>query len=163
MEWINIIVSAVCALLGALGGGSVFYFQQNKRLKAAEAQHAEVIAHNEAENSEVERWRGLADRSEEQLKQAREHIVKKNEQVDNLYKRQHELENDVRLLTNKYNSAMQVIDRIRHYYCTNRPCPIGKSIPPEPVTVEQLEQDMLKAGLILPVSTTDNQDDDPQQ
>lgn len=162
MEWINIIVSAVCALLGALGGGSVFYFQQNRRLKAAEAQHAEVIAHNEAENSEVERWRGLADRSEEQLKQAREHIVKKNEQVDNLYKRQHELENDVRLLTNKYNSAMQVIDRIRHYYCTNRPCPIGKSIPPEPVTVEQLEQDMLKAGLILPVSTTDNQDDDPQ-
>lgn len=163
MEWINIIVSAVCALLGALGGGSVFYFQQNKRLKAAEAQRAEVIAHNEAENSEVERWRGLADRSEEQLKQAREHIVKKNEQVDNLYKRQHELENDVRVLTNKYNSAMQVIDRIRHYYCTNRPCPIGKSIPQEPVTVEQLEQDMLKAGLILPVSITDNQDDDPQQ
>ena len=123
MEWINIIVSAVCALLGALGGGSVFYFQQNKRLKAAEAQRAGVIAHNEAENSEVERWRGLADRSEEQLKQASEHIVKKNEQVDNLYKRQHELENDVRVLTNKYNSAMQVIDRIRHYYCTNRPCP----------------------------------------
>lgn len=162
MEWINIIVSAVCALLGALGGGSVFYFQQNRRLKAAEAQHAEVIAHNEAENSEVERWRGLADRTDEQLKQACEHIILKNKQVDNLYKRQHELENDVRVLTNKYNSAMQVIDRIRHYYCTNRPCPIGKSIPPEPVTVEQLEQDMLKAGLILPVST-DNQDDDPQQ
>jgi hypothetical protein len=162
MEWINIIVSAVCALLGALGGGSVFYFQQNKRLKAAEAQRAEVIAHNEAENSEVERWKGISDRAEEQLKEARLHIQTKNEQVDRLYKRQHELENDVRVLTNKYNSAMQVIDRVRHYYCTNRPCPIGKSIPPEPVTVEQLEQDMLKAGLILPVSTTDNQDDDPQ-
>lgn len=163
MEWINIIVSAVCALLGALGGGSVFYFQQNRRLKAAEAQHAEVIAHNEAENSEVERWSELADRADEQLKEARQHIILKNKQVDNLYKRQHELESDVRVLTNKYNSAMQVIDRIRHYYCTNRPCPIGKSIPKEPVTVEQLEQDMLKAGLILPVSTTDNQDDDPQQ
>ena len=118
MEWINIIVSAVCALLGALGGGSVFYFQQNKRLKAAEAERAEVIAHNEAENSEVERWRGLADRSEEQLKQAREHIQLKNKQVDNLYKEQHRLENDLRVLTNKYNSAMQVIDRIRGYYCT---------------------------------------------
>lgn len=162
MEWINVIVSAVCALLGALGGGSVFYFQQNKRLKAAEAQRAEVIAHNEAENSEVERWKGISDRTEEQLKEARLHIQTKNEQVDRLYKRQHELENDVRVLTNKYNSAMQVIDRVRHYYCTNRPCPIGKSIPPEPVTVEQLEQDMLKAGLILPVSTTDNQNDDPQ-
>ena len=156
------IVSAVCALLGALGGGSVFYFQQNKRLKAAEAQRAEVIAHNEAENSEVERWKGISDRAEEQLKEARRHIQTKNEQVDRLYKRQHELENDVRVLTNKYNSAMQVIDRVRHYYCTNRPCPIGKSIPSEPVTVEQLEQDMLKAGLILPVSTTDNQDDHPQ-
>ncbi len=155
MEWINVIVSAVCALLGALGGGSVFYFQQNKRLKAAEAQRAEVDAHNEAENSEVERWRGLADRTDEQLKQAREHIILKNKQVDNLYKRQHELESDVRVLTNKYNSAMQVIDRIRYYYCTHRPCPTGKSIPPEPVTVEQLEQDMLKAGLILPVSTTE--------
>ena len=162
MEWINIIVSAVCALIGALGGGSVFYFQQNKRLKAAEAQRAEVIAHNEAENSEVERWKGISDRAEEQLKEARQHIQTKNEQVDRLYKRQHELENDVRVLTNKYNSAMQVIDRVRHYYCTNRPCPIGKSIPSEPVTVEQLEQDMLKAGLILPVSTTDNQDDNPQ-
>lgn len=162
MEWINIIVSAVCALLGALGGGSVFYFQQNKRLKAAEARRAEVIAHNEAENSEVERWKGISDRTDEQLKEARRHIQTKNEQVDRLYKRQHELENDVRVLTNKYNSAMQVIDRVRHYYCTNRPCPIGKSIPSEPVTVEQLEQDMLKAGLILPVSTTDNQDDDPQ-
>lgn len=162
MEWINVIVSAVCALLGALGGGSVFYFQQNKRLKAAEAQRAEVIAHNEAENSEVERWKGISDMAEEQLKEARQHIQTKNEQVDRLYKRQHELENDVRVLTNKYNSAMQVIDRVRHYYCTNRPCPIGKSIPSEPVTVEQLEQDMLKAGLILPVSTTDNQNDDPQ-
>ena len=159
MEWINIIVAAVCSLIGALGGGSIFYFQQNKRLKAAEAERAEVEAHNAAENSEVERWRGLADRSEEQLKQAREHIQLKNQQVDSLYKDKHALENDVRILTNKYNSAMQVIDRIRHYYCTNRPCPIGKSIPPEPVTVEQLEQDMLKAGLILPVSTTDSQDE----
>ena len=162
MEWINIIVSAVCALLGALGGGSVFYFQQNKRLKAAEAERAEVIAHNEAENSEVERWRGLADRSEEQLKQAREHIQLKNKQVDNLYKEQHRLENDLRVLTNKYNSAMQVIDRIRGYYCTNRPCPIGKSIPPEPPSVEQLEKDLLKAGLIMPVSVTDHQDDHEQ-
>ena len=155
MDWINVIVAAICSIVGAFGGSSVIYFRQNKRLKAAEAQRAEVDAHNAAENSEVERWRGLADRSEEQLKQAREHIVKKNEQVDKLYKEQHRLEDDLRILTNKYNSAMQVIDRIRHYYCTNRPCPIGKSIPPEPVTVEQLEQDMLRAGLILPVSTTE--------
>lgn len=157
MEWINVIVSAVCALLGALGGGSVFYFQQNKRLKAAEAQRAEIESHNAAENSEIERWRGLADRSEAQLKQAREHIQVKNEQVDKLYKQLHACENELRVLTNKYNSVMQVIDRIRYYYCTNMPCPFGERLPPEtePVTVEQIEKDMLRAGLILPVSTTE--------
>lgn len=158
MDWINFIVTSVCALLGALGGGSIIYFRQTRRMKAAEAQRAEIEAHNAAENSEIERWRGLADRSEAQLKEARDHIQVKNEQVNKLYKQLHAYEADLRTITNKYNSAMQLIDRIRCYYCTNLPCPVSKRLPPEtePVTIEQLEKDMLRAGLILPVSTTDN-------
>lgn len=162
MDWINVIVAAICSIVGAFGGSSVIYFRQNKRLKAAEAQQAEIEAQNTADNSEIERWRSIADRMEAQLAQAREHIQAKNTQVDRLYKQLHTYEADLRTMTNKYNSAMQLIDRIRCYYCTNLPCPIGKRLPPEtePVTIEQLEKDMLRAGLIIPVSTTDN---DPEQ
>lgn len=158
MDWINVIVAAVCSIVGAFGGSSVIYFRQNKRLKAAEAQQAEIEAQNAADNSEIERWRSIADRTETQLTQAREYIQAKNTQVDRLYKQLHTYEADLRTITNKYNSAMQLIDRIRCYYCTNLPCPIGQRLPPEtePVTIEQLEKDMLRAGLILPVSTTDN-------
>lgn len=155
MDWINVLVGAVCSIVGAFGGSSVIYFRQTKRLKAAEAAKAEVEARNYIENSEIERWRGLADRSENQLTEARKHILLKNEQVDKLYKRLHELEADLRLITNKYNSAMLFIDRIRGFYCTNKPCPIGKRIPSELVSIEQLEKDLMKAGLILPVSISD--------
>lgn len=32
-EWINIVVTAVCAIAGAFGGGTLLYFRQNKRQK----------------------------------------------------------------------------------------------------------------------------------
>lgn len=32
-EWINIVVTAVCAIVGAFGGGTLLYFRQNKRQK----------------------------------------------------------------------------------------------------------------------------------
>ena len=36
MDWINIIIAAICSLIGALGGGSLLYFRQNKRSKDVE-------------------------------------------------------------------------------------------------------------------------------
>lgn len=33
MDWINVIITAIATLLGAVGGGSVLYFRQNKREK----------------------------------------------------------------------------------------------------------------------------------
>lgn len=33
IDWVNIIVAAVCSIVGAFGGGSVLYFRQNKREK----------------------------------------------------------------------------------------------------------------------------------
>lgn len=33
IDWVNIIVAAVCSVVGAFGGGSLLYFRQNKREK----------------------------------------------------------------------------------------------------------------------------------
>ena len=37
MEWINLIITGVASLLGALGGGSVIYWRENRKKEAAEA------------------------------------------------------------------------------------------------------------------------------
>ena len=36
MEWVDVIVTAVCSLLAAIGGGSIIYYKQNRALKTAE-------------------------------------------------------------------------------------------------------------------------------
>lgn len=37
MEWVNIIITAIVALAGAFGGGSLIYWRATKRSKTAEA------------------------------------------------------------------------------------------------------------------------------
>lgn len=37
MEWVNIIITAIVALAGAFGGGSLIYWRATKKSKAAEA------------------------------------------------------------------------------------------------------------------------------
>ena len=34
MEWINVIVTAFCSLLAAVGGGTVMFYKQNRKLKS---------------------------------------------------------------------------------------------------------------------------------
>ena len=71
MEWINIIVSAVCALAGALGGGSLLYIKTNRQLKKVEVVH-----------SQADEWKRLYEESEEERKAL-------SDKVDKLYKEQH--------------------------------------------------------------------------
>ena len=37
MEWLNLIITGAASLLGALGGGSVIYWRENRKKEAAEA------------------------------------------------------------------------------------------------------------------------------
>lgn len=50
MDTLNIIVTAVCTIIGALGGGSLLYFRQNKALKKIEV-----------ERSQADEWKKLYD------------------------------------------------------------------------------------------------------
>ena len=42
MEWINVIVTAICSLLAAVGGGTVMFYKQNRKLKDAEVIHTQA-------------------------------------------------------------------------------------------------------------------------
>lgn len=147
MDWINVIISSICALLGALGGAggaSIVFYRQTKRMKEAEAMKAE----SEVEDDELARWRTLADKLQEQLTAARNHIVAKNNQVDELYDTQHELENKLRVITYNYNSSLLFVDYIKHNYCIRRPCELGR-LPEDVPSIEDIEQELTKKGLIL--------------
>ena len=65
MEWINIIVSAVCALAGALGGGSLLFYKTNKQLKKVEVVH-----------SQADEWKRLYEESEDERKALSEKVDK---------------------------------------------------------------------------------------
>ena len=147
MDWLNVIISSVCALLGALGGAggaSIVFYQQTKRLKAAEAMKAE----SDVENDELSRWRALSDKLQEQLTAARNHIIAKNKQVDELYDTIHKLEDALRVMTNKYNSSLLFVDYIKHNYCIRRPCESGR-LPEDVPSIDDIEQELTKKGLLL--------------
>ena len=37
MEWVNVIITAIVALVGAFGGGSLIYWRETRKAKSAEA------------------------------------------------------------------------------------------------------------------------------
>lgn len=62
-EWINVIVSGICAILGALGGSvgtSIIFYKQTQRTKDAEADKAEVATQHEY----VKEWKELYEKKE---------------------------------------------------------------------------------------------------
>lgn len=156
IEWINIIISGACAILGALGGSvitSLIFYKPTKRTKDAEADKAESAV----EDDEVKRWKDIADQLQDQQTLLHSHIDAKNEHIDKLYDVQHALENELRLMTNKYNSALLFVDYIKHNYCIRRPCELGR-MPEDVPSIDDIEKELLKKGLILPVSIAEQND-----
>lgn len=156
MDWINIVISGVCAILGALGGSvitSIIFYKPTKRTKDAEADKAESAV----EDDEVKRWKDIADQLQDQQTVLHSHIDAKNKHIDKLYGVQHALENELRVMTNKYNSTLLFVDRIKQNYCIRRPCELGR-IPEDVPSIDDIEKELLKKGLILPVSIAEQND-----
>lgn len=97
MDWITIIVGAACSLIGAFGGGSVLYFQQNKKLKSLE------VIHNQADE-----WKRLYDEADTERKEKDVKLDKMREERDSA----------------KSDSAHKDLDiqKLRWYHCTCNGC-----------------------------------------
>lgn len=67
LDWITVVVGAVCSLLGALGGGSIFFVKENKRSK-------------QLENSQkiIEEWKELLQLSEKKIEEKEKKISEKD-------------------------------------------------------------------------------------
>lgn len=114
MEWINIIVTAVCSLLAAIGGGSVIYYKQNRALKSAE-----VVSKNvENETKAIDNWQEL-------YQEVKQENLRLSNKIDELYKQQHALMQRVFDLQNevKIHSCLRLDcqDRMR-YECEKKSC-----------------------------------------
>ena len=156
MEWVNIIISGACAILGALGGSvvtSLIFYKPTKRTKDAEADKAESAV----EDDEVKRWKDIADQLQDQQTLLNSHIDAKNKHIDKLYDVQHALEDRLRVMTSNYNSTLLFVDYIKHNYCIRRPCGLGR-IPEDVPSIDDIEKELEKKGLILHGSTTEQND-----
>lgn len=75
MDFLTIIVSAVCSIIGALGGGGIIYYRQTKHMKEAEV-----------DAKQSEEWRKLFEQSDEDSR-------KKDKKIDGLYEERQNLYN----------------------------------------------------------------------
>lgn len=97
----NVIVTAICSLLSAVGGGSIIYFKQNRAMKEVEVE----IKKQESESTEIAQWKELY--QEVKLENRR-----LSEKIDELYKQQHTLTNQLLVLQ----------ATIKDYSCTRAGC-----------------------------------------
>jgi hypothetical protein len=73
LDWLTIVVGAVCSLLGALGGGSIFFVKENKRSKQLEnsqkiiEEWKEMYHEKEKKCNEKDSLLALKDQEKEQL------------------------------------------------------------------------------------------------
>lgn len=73
MEWINVIVAAVCGLVGAFGGNTLLYFRQNRKQKDIDN-----------ELKEAEAWERMYHEVNAQLKEKDAKIDELRHDVNNL-------------------------------------------------------------------------------
>lgn len=103
MEWINIIITSLFSLIGALGGGTLMFYKQNKKLKEMEIVH-----------TQSDEWQELYN----DIKEERNKLSNK---IDELYREKNEL--------NKQNQKLELkVQKLQWYHCTVEHC--AKRQPP---------------------------------
>ena len=79
MDWISILVGAICSLVGAFGGGSILYFRQNKKLKEMEVVHTQSDEWQELYNDLKEEKKRLNCKVDELYKERNSMIEEKQQ------------------------------------------------------------------------------------
>ncbi len=101
MEWLQVIVTAVCSLLAAVGGGSIIYFKQNRAMKEVEVE----IKKQESESNEIAQWKEL-------YQEVKVENRRLSDKIDELYKNQHELTNEM----------VSLRATLKEFSCTRKAC-----------------------------------------
>lgn len=102
MEWLQVIVTAICSLLAAVGGGSIIYFKQNRAMKEVEVE----IKKQESESNEIAQWKEL-------YQEVKSENRRLSDKIDELYKRQHDLTNEM----------VSLRATLKDYSCVRENCP----------------------------------------
>ena len=105
MDWISIVASSVSAVVGALGGGSLFLVRQNKTAKKIE---------NEAAQSAE--WRKLYDEVKQELHE-------RDEKIDRIYDEKKELRNEMHSLSTRITELEVELTKSQIYRCEVAGCP----------------------------------------
>ncbi len=134
MEWINAIVTAVCSLLAAIGGGGIIYAKQNRAMKEVEVE----LKKQEGESNELHQWQDIASEKDKQiatLKGEQDKLKGDNEKLNEKISRLYEERN------REYDDATFYRYALSHilsgqFYCEVHSCTARK---PLHITEDELE------------------------
>lgn len=104
MDWIDILIPALCSLLGALGGGSIFFVRENKRAKQIDN-----------DNKVIDEWKEMYHEKERKCNEKDAVIRQHVDKIDRLYQER----NDAREEVQKKELRIQ---QLTWYHCTVNGC-----------------------------------------
>lgn len=104
MDWINVLIAGVCSLLGALGGGGIFFIRENKRSKQIDN-----------DNKVIGEWKEMYHEKEKKCNDKDLVIRGYMEKIDRLYQER----NDAREEAQKKELRIQ---QLTWYHCTVNGC-----------------------------------------
>lgn len=105
MEWVTILVNALVAIVGLVGGGcGIYFWRENKALKQVEVKDAMMSV----EMKQAEEWNAL-------YKEERAKNTEKSQRLKSLYAERDALKEDVNALKFK-------VEQLSWYHCTVNGC-----------------------------------------
>lgn len=87
LDWLTVIVSAATAIVGAIGGGGIIYWKENKKGKSLD-NDSKKLDNNEKVISE---WKEMYHEKEKKCNEKDQIIVRKDDKIEQLRKEKNEL------------------------------------------------------------------------